>query len=304
LVEKAETSRSWRLGHGLMRAMRLITGRSRDSGGALSEAAERLGEIEGSAIPRLEASAEGHDYLFISGCARSGTSATVTLLNEDPRIALGMERFKYLQGRIRPYHFRPGYFLNPSPDETNILHPGWYRPLRRKWENGDVRLVGDKVFANRQANVYPQIWEHFSAPKLLYLLRDPEAVAGSYERRLANPADLNWPHDHRRAVQDWNRGIASLRDLAAAEPGAEFFVVRYERLFSGDAGYLRELFEYLGLPPSAETEAALAKMTSGWEKRQMRGDGLTDDQRAYVREQADPELANWISGQRGAGDPG
>jgi hypothetical protein len=303
MVEDAEASRSWRLGHGLMRILRRLTGRGREKGSALTAAAARLGQIEGAPAPRYELPADGVSYLFISGCARSGTSATVTLLNHDPRVAVGMERFKYLRGRIRPHHFRPDYFLNPSPDETNIMRPELYRDLRRKWEAERPSFVGDKVFTHRRRSVLPHLWHQFSEPKLLYLLRDPEAVAGSYERRLANPADVNWPHDHRRAVEDWNLNVAALRELAAARPEADFFVVRYERLFSGDAEYLAELFGYLGLPVSPEVEAGFAELTSGWPKRQKRGDGLADDQRAYVRAHTNADLAAWISGQPGAGPP-
>ena len=302
LVESAEASRSWRLGHRLMRAGRALTGRGRERGSALTAAAEQLADIEAMGEDLLERTGRKPGYLFVSGCARSGTSATVELLNSDPRMAIGMERFKYLQGRIRPYHFRPGYFLNPSPDETNVLHGGTYRELRRKWEDGEVRLVGDKVLAQRRARVYAQLMHHFSRPKLVFLLRDPEAVAGSYERRLANPRDINWPHDHRRAIDDWNLSIAALRELAEDDPEAEFFVLRYERLFSGDVEYLRQLFAYLELEPSPEVEIALAGMTSDWPEREARGDQLSDDQRAFVREHADRRLAEWIARQPGAAE--
>ena len=43
------------------------------------------------------------EYLFIAGCARSGTTAMARLLNQDPRILIGIERYKYIPKATRPH---------------------------------------------------------------------------------------------------------------------------------------------------------------------------------------------------------
>lgn len=214
----------------------------------------------------------GPGSLFVTGCARSGTSAMVRLLNADPRIAVGMERFKYLGPDIHPIHFRPGYFLNPTPDETNILRPGFYRRLETKFEEGAVAFVGDKMMAAPRDDRLIVLGERFPACSVIFLLRDLADVVASYERRAADPDDVNWPSrkDSASAVRDWTWSIRNLRALVERDTGARVLIVPYEEFYAGERVWLERIYEQLALEVPAEAERAYEQATRGWGGRAAR----------------------------------
>lgn len=270
--------------------------RQTSNGGALNRLDDLLALIdaEETAPPATD------KFIFVSGCPRSGTSAMVRLLNRDPRIALGMERFKYLKGRLERRHFRREYFLNPTPDETNVLAPKFYRRLRRKFDSGTaVVYVGDKVLPHGDSSIYEGLAREFADCRFLYMFRQLEGVANSFNRRAANPNDTNWPakNDYRLAVEVWNESLAALQRFLGTEAGQRTLVVSYEQVFSGDVDYLRAIYDFLDLEILPATESAFADATRDWEERSARAGQLDGQIRAYLDEHKDDELERMAAGK-------
>jgi len=254
----------------------------------------------------MKAAVAGPGYLFIAGCQRSGTTALMHLLNADRRIVLGRERYKYCRGEIGPGHFAPERFFAPRPEETNYRVAEFYENLRRRWEAGGVRYIGDKVpFYYRDLF---HLAATFPAVRILFLVRDLERVAASYNARAANPEDRMWKPwlwrimsgrlwpwlppvhrralwasvDYRRAVMHWNESLAYLEEFVAAGHREQVFVVRYERLFAGDFGDLEALYRFLGLSPSEEARREFREMTRNWPARAAAPTELTPKMTAYL----------------------
>jgi hypothetical protein len=234
-------------------------------------------------------------FLFIYGCPRSGTTATAELLNEDPRIAMGLERFKYIDGCLRPFHFEPDYFLNPTPDETNILRPKLYERLERKFADGAVRMVGDKLQARDGAAELRRVASEFDPTRFLFVLRDVEPVAESFNRRAGDPADRRWPetYDARHAVKRWNGSLRALRRYVEDGGAAPVHVLVYEEFYAGNRDRLLALYSFLGMDVPPEVERAYEGMVRGWDRRQARAPELSPEDRAVLEESRDREAEAW-----------
>lgn len=264
----------------------------------LAEARRREAELRaelGRPAPAPDGKASP-DFLFPMACARSGTTAFVDLLNRDPRIALGVERFKYLgpDGRRR-HHFRPGYFANPTPDETNIRRPEHYRKLARKLRSGEVRFVGDKVPITGRA--FEGLLEEFPGCKIVFLLREIEGVASSFNARAVDPEDRNWPADtdYRKAVVFWNRSLRNMRSLVEEHAADDqVFMLIYEEFFSGDRRWLESLYTFLGMELTPKMDSAFADATKDWDSHRSKPLLLDDEARAFLSAKRNTEDAQWV----------
>ena len=242
-------------------------------------------------------------FLFIAGNPRSGTTALCELLNYDPTIILGMERFRKIRTRITPEHFTSEVFFAPTEKETSYLparlippdRPGFKvwpadeSALMEKWENKNLVYVGDKApFYIRQL---PYLRETFPGARFVVTIRDPVSVADSYQRRAQDPTD-HWPsdNDYTLAVEHWN---LSVRDLLAdlRQHGLrDIFLLDYDSFYSGDPGYLRSLYRFLELNLPPEVAERFESMTAGWQARARRPLVLSEQMEAEVR-----ALSDWGS---------
>jgi hypothetical protein len=228
--------------------------------------------------------------VFITGVARSGTTAIADLLNLHPEICIGIERYKFKflrRGEFDGDEFTLGRFFDFRPSDTNILPTGpgrWrrvYRQLRLKFPRAAV--VGDKIphLLDRFegcARAYPQA-------KWIYMLRDINGVASSWNARARNPED-NWPatNDFRRAVEVWNRANALIRAL----PEERVRVVAYEDFFGGSAAARRSLLDFLGVREGPGFRRAAAVSYRRYEEVVLaKRPEVLEDQETYLAAQAD-----------------
>jgi hypothetical protein len=197
---------------------------------------------------------DGRRYLFVCGVARSGTTALTKLLNAHPKIAVGIERFKYHLGKAANRNlsaqelFTAERFFDFRPTDTNVVATRDYERLEAKFDACTV--VGDKIPSlYRYAD---SLFVNFPGSTIVFITRDVETVAASWQKRADNPDD-GWPdhNGHEAAVDEWNRGVEIALDLASRWPG-RFLVVRYDQLFNGDPGVLEALVSSLGLEPDRE----------------------------------------------------
>ncbi len=205
--------------------------------------------------------------LFICGVPRSGTTALARLLNRHPAIGLGIERYRLLAQRdascLGEALFRRERFFDFQ--EGDGARDVWekfqdeYRRLASKWAT--CTILGDKiprlyVGADTLLRAQP-------LARLIFIRREVEPVAASWQRRADDPEDPSWPaaNDAAAAVLEWNRGIRSAAELAAAWP-EQFLLVRYEDLLTGDPGSFGPLFEWLALAPPEGFASDYAQLAS------------------------------------------
>ena len=136
--------------------------------------------------------------LFVCGCARSGTTALAQLVGSDRRVLLGIERYAKLardRFAIGPEHLEPARFARIEDGDTF-------------YDSFDGRHYWDAHFADKLAGrlelayvgdkkpilyrFWRELFQRFPDARLLFIYRDPLAVARSWERRARVPGG-NWP---------------------------------------------------------------------------------------------------------------
>ena len=121
------------------------------------------------------------NYLFVSGCARSGTTALTRLLNSHPEIEITVEKFGHI------FQNKPDQFSSKLVDT-----------------NTEKKYTGDK-FPGYYKD-FPLIFKNFPNAKMLFIYRNIFDVAQSYKARKLD--DLNdWDKGPKRAVTEWNQSI-------------------------------------------------------------------------------------------------
>ena len=220
------------------------------------------------------------DILFISGTARSGTTAMANMLNDQSGFLIGVERYNRLfrAGEVTPGHFAPPRFLDIRPGDSHKKggFPGIGDPGARL---SAASVIGDK---------FPQLYQHYDAifarfprARHIFMIRNPLSVAESYQARAQNPRD-NWQRDFITAVTDWNQSLAAVLALTRAQRG-QVFIAEYEKVFF-EPGEMRRLFVFLNRPfdstRAQKTFARAAKLSDKMVPRR-------DDIRLYVSQNAD-----------------
>ncbi len=238
-------------------------------------------------------------YLFVGGPPRSGTTALAKLLNLHPRIAIGIERYKYLyhdvarKDEIGPVLFESQRFFDIRQPETNVrAHAyGNFRELRRKFES--VHYRGDKLPSILR--MHAMLDRALRRTRYVFIYRDVERVCSSWNARAENPRD-EWPemNDFRAAVKLMNRDFRSIHSLATRRP-RKFILVNYDELFgeNGDL-LLTALLRQLGLIPHPETSRYLQRNLDTYRLLRSKPLNLDDDQREYIQANMDWKVVNEI----------
>lgn len=193
--------------------------------------------------------------LFVTGCARSGTSALVQLLNQSPDMLIGMERYahRYDAKTLAPELFARERFCRIEEGDTHgagAVASDGSDPMARY---DRAQFVGDKYPALFQH--FPLIEERFPRAKILFILRNPLSVAESYDARASDAAD-SWSADagYARGLLVWNNSVARAVELVDRKT-VPVRVVLYEELYQSVEQML-ELFEYYGAAAPARDALA------------------------------------------------
>lgn len=222
-------------------------------------------------------------FLFICGCARSGTTALTVLLNHHPQIALGIERFIHLtlDRKMSAALFEPARFARIEPGDTYYTEIGpQSRELKVPEKFPGARIVGDKV--PRYFDFYDDMQRVFPKAKYLFIARDIHDVAASYKRRLLVG---KWDRDVARAIREWNRAV---RNTIAFRERAPLHVVQYDALFGAGDG-IDEIAAFVGVDAAPLHAALPAMMASGARRREKRDADpvLTPEERHLIDVTAD-----------------
>lgn len=214
---------------------------------------------------------------------------------------MGVERYKHLLGTRRgrasytPALFEPERFFDFRSRDTNINpHAGkfesHYAKARRRFDQGTVRYIGDRV--REDEPIIGAIEANFPAPKFFFIYRDPLHVASSFAVRAKDPRDTNWPatQDAEAGVVRWHAAFATAEGLLDRAGAENVLVVRYERLFKGDARACEAIFGFLGLTVTLSVQRHFARRTADWDRRQAKPLELSTLEREDVSRRVDREV--------------
>lgn len=200
-------------------------------------------------------------YLFVAGCARSGTSALVQLLVGSPQVVIGMERFGHLVNpscfTLSPEHFTKDRFLNIKDGDTFYDDFFGFHKFDPNIENklDKCDWIGDKRPDLYES--YDHLFERFPDAKVIFIHRSIEEVASSYHGRIDE--GKNWPasKNFESAVREWNRSLFLTRE--AISKGYDINVVDYDTVFCGEKN-LQPLFTILNIVIDEELDLHIKKI--------------------------------------------
>jgi hypothetical protein len=179
-------------------------------------------------------------------------------LRVDTRIVMGRERYAWVnaRGEMQPEHFSRHRFcldfrLN---DSHHQVHQPYYGEAAQYFDS--ALWVGDKL--PNLFETYDQFFDRFANASVIYMLREPIAVATSYQARadatkkaLAQGASQErlWPVDRgwESGVDEWNHSVrATLERLETKR----FLIVDYDALYR-DIRQLVYLYQFMNMdaPP-------------------------------------------------------
>ena len=244
----------------------------------------------------MRPSQDPQDYLFVCGTPRSGTTAMARLLNYHPDIVLGVERFKrhYSQGeldaRLRDLFDKDRFFAFSEEDTNVSVDMAFARRYELQKQKYDSAIyVGDKWPGFYKT--FQSLRRTFFACRVIFTLRDPYAVARSWQMRAVNPDD-KWQqmNGYKAAVDEWNSSISHvLRSVPMFRD--DLIVVPYEALFRRrPAETAAAIFALLHLDPGTEREPWCRNMSAFLRKSAAIASSardVPDAMRDYVRCNAD-----------------
>ena len=252
-------------------------------------------------------------HLFVCGVPRSGTTALARCLNRHRRVVLGIERYRHafldsssevdyrrLFDKDRFFDFRSSdrsaYASSLLPSlrkahrKRQLARVPWPRQLyddaREKYDS--VFYVGDKIPVLYHRARF--LRETFPGCKVVFLLRNPVAVALSWQARADNPRD-SWSRRNgfAEAIVKWNKALR-LTMLAKAVLGGDLTVVLFEEMFAAQG--LRRLLSRLDLD---EREMGnIGDLVKMWQRATRRDVQACAAQLRYAEEHTDHGTYEWF----------
>ena len=235
--------------------------------------------------------------LFLAGLARSGTTALLQVMNAHPEVVIGVERYKRLFSSEmvelsvelftpeRFFDFSDG-FTDHGPEEaarSGVDYPA----LQATWDRASY--VGDKMTAIR----FERVHELLPDARFVFIVRDIDQVALSWDRRAQDAADPHWPEssDARASVERWNTSLRRIRRAVRKHPDITS-VVEYHRFFGDpDATSLRAVLDSLRLPWESTIAAEFGRVHREYvDSVAGRDRTLSSEQRVLIDELADRRL--------------
>jgi len=233
------------------------------------------------------------NYLFIGCSPRSGSTVLTQLLNTDPRIVVGMERFKHVKGKLTPELFLEERFFDMRPEDTNVQYPKVYEAARSKFESSNLLYVGDKVPMYYRR--FHELSRNFPGAKLIFLYRDVYDVASSFNVRANNEND-SWPetNDYEVAVEIWNDSLSKALKFIRRNENQNIFVLKYEAFFCGDLRYLDALYAFLNLEVTDNVRSKFTSYCRDWDQRKSKKLLLDEKMRKHISSKMDRKSLFWI----------
>lgn len=188
--------------------------------------------------------------------------------------------------------------------ETNLNqnHVAWekywkmfYDSLKQKFSREDDLIVGDKN--PYYYHFYGQLTENFQEVQFIFIIRNVKDVALSYDARANNLKDTTWPKNknYQKAVSEWNDSLLKTWNyLENSNNHEKLWVCQYEKLFSFDPAYLKEMMNFLKVDVHQTMYNHYEQATQNWGDRVRRQKTLTSVESEYIEKFARFDLQNRI----------
>ncbi len=223
--------------------------------------------------------------LFISGCARSGTSALTKLIGSHEKIVLGMERYGKLENKdtfcLTEEHFTPSRFLTLKKGDTFRKELKLNPIVIDKLEKQGYEYIGDKkpgFFL-----VYEELFNVFSDATVIFIYRNVYDVAESWNKRAIE--GNNWPvqKNYKKAVFSWNNSLITTIDQI--KKGRNIICVNYEDIFLKKINLL-SLYRKLGLEIDESTKKKLNSLLNKSDDIEKKRTKLNEEEYEFVEKHA------------------
>lgn len=210
-------------------------------------------------------------FLFAGGNARSGTTALAELLNCHPKVFVMVERY---MKELKRGTLRPDFFDRQPVADTKApkMLERWGDDMGDRWDA--ATYIGDKVPALSAG--FDVLDDRFPGATLIYIVRNPIAVAASYfERKEAG----SWKRGVDMAVKQWNKAVRL--GLQRCKDGKPLIVVPYEDMFRSRE-LIDRIFVTLDLDPAEATEERVERVLRTAERIGAREMPRDDEMLRYV----------------------
>jgi hypothetical protein len=184
-----------------------------------------------------------------------------------------MERYSSLAlsgKRLLPSLFTKERFLSYHPSDTfygqsefDKFHAG----IRGKFD--DAVYVGDKIpYLYR---TFKRLFASAPAPFVVFLLRELQSVAESYNERARNPKDVYWSRktDAFAAIRDWNESLRCAVRMTTSPLRSQFIILRFES-FLASTNAMAGLLDRLGLAVQEPMVQTMRRIACEWDRLRSR----------------------------------
>jgi len=234
-------------------------------------------------------------YVFVGGCARSGTSVLTSIIGSHQKILLGKERYNKLMHKnsfsLSKAHFAKDRFLTIRDGDT------FYDDFNKfKDHMGIGEKFNNAVFVGLKYPQFDRIYhlmeQQFGAFKYLYIYRNIMDVAESWNRRAENGD--NWPKDknYLKAVERWNQSLQNT--LQQLKNGADIICIHYDDLVFTNK-YIQPIFDRLGIPIDVNVLKALKYARKIAPVKKSAKGTLTENEVEFIKSNARFELYDEIN---------
>ena len=209
---------------------------------------------------------------FLVGCARSGTSILGEAIAEHPQVTYLFEVSSIWNDLVPD---RPDHRLS-RPDATADVARAIYPALASARDEARGRSAGGNLLLEKNPKHViriPFLDALFPRAKFLHIVRDARDTVASLMFR--NRGD-RWGHleipgwrdllarypadNHIRCAHQWRVAVSTARSDAEGLAPERYSEVRYEDLLKDPHETMRQVLEFLELPPHPAVEAFLSKI--------------------------------------------
>lgn len=194
-------------------------------------------------------------YCFITGLARTGTSALCDLLSSSEQALILNERYAKIRDEVSVDHFKKDALSEEIKDKD------WTK----------IQVIGDK---GTYYKVLDHLEQEFSDFKLIYCYRNPICAASSFAVKAI--ASKRWEVKIEGITNVINNSIQAVLDWGQS---GRVIVVEYEKLWCGDQEYYKGICKWLGIQPNI---SKFMLLSDKWDDRQQHRLVINQKQACYL----------------------
>ena len=241
------------------------------------------------------------NLLFVSGPARSGTTALVEYLNDHPEMLICQERYKWVPKKtISPELFTFEKILEFEDDyevRDTEERRRYHSDLVSRKNYAELEWIGDK-HPGYVKNL-GLLADNNPGASFIFTYRPIEEVAESFEARSRNPDDgwLGGKDGFRLGIEYWNTALQNIRDFIESGVNPNALVISYHDFFYRNEDCVPLLSRFLDLEFHDSVRESWRQRSKSFEGGRREKEPLSESQQSLVREHADRDAEAWILGR-------